>query len=393
MGVLFFDADADGDADLYVASGGSEYVKDSSVYKDELYVNDGKGNFTKAVDALPDLRQSGSSVVAADFDRDGDLDLFVGGRIVPGEYPLPADSYILRNDSDKTKCKFANVTETIAPGLIKLGLVTSALWTDADNDGWLDLMIVGEFMPITCYKNNGGTSFTSLGKESLSHTSGWWNSLSAGDFDSDGDTDYVAGNLGLNTRYRGNQKEPLSVYANDYDKTGSIDPVMTMYIDGEEQIVHSWDDMVKQMTPIRARFRTYLPYAEATFKDSFTKSELESAYVVHGEWFETSYIENLGQGKFSIKEMPVSVQFSPIFGTLPGDFDGDGNLDVLMVGNSYATEVSTGRYDASIGLYLRGDGKGNFSSMNVQKSGFLADKDGKGLSKLILGDTRNHLGG
>jgi hypothetical protein len=276
----------------------------------------------------------------------------------------------------------------MAPGLIKLGLVTSALWTDVDNDGWVDLMIAGEFMPITCYKNNGGKSFTSYGKESLAHTVGWWNSLSAGDFDNDGDIDYIGGNLGLNTRYHGNQKEPLCVYANDYDKTGSIDPVMTMYVDGEEQIVHSWDDMVKQMTPIRARFRTYLPYAEATFKDSFTKSELESAYVVRGEWFETSYIENLGQGKFSIKALPIESQFSPVFGTVPGDYDGDGNLDVLMVGNSYATEVSTGRYDACIGLYLKGDGKGNFTSVNVQQSGFFADKDGKGLSKLILGN--NH---
>lgn len=388
MGVLFFDADADGDADLYVASGGTEQVKGSELYKDAFYINDGKGNFRKDVEALPDLRQSGSSVAAADYDRDGDLDLFVGGRIVPGEYPLPADSYILRNDSDKTKCKFTNVTESVAPGLIKLGLVTSALWTDVDNDGWLDLMVVGEFMPITCYKNNGGKTFTSFGKESLAHTTGWWNSLSAGDFDSDGDIDYIAGNLGMNTRYRGNQKEPLRIYASDYDKTGSIDPVMTMYIDGEEQIVHSWDDMVKQMNPIRARFRTYLPYAEANFKDSFTKSELESAYVVRGEWFETSYIENLGQGKFSIKALPTESQFSPVFGTLPGDYNGDGNLDVLLVGNSYATEVSTGRYDASIGLYLKGDGKGNFNSVSVRKSGFVADKDSKGLSKLILGGNR-----
>ena len=386
MGVLFFDAEGDGDVDLYVASGGSEHVKGSDLYKDELYMNDGKGNFRKVMDALPEVRQSGSSVVAADYDRDGDLDLFVGGRIVPGEYPLPADSYLFRNDSDKTGCRFTNVTEAVAPGFIKLGLVTSALWTDVDNDGWIDLMIVGEFMPITCYKNNEGKTFTPLAKESLGHTSGWWNSLTGGDFDNDGDTDYIAGNLGLNTRYRGNRKEPLCIYANDYDKSGNIDPVMTMYSEGVQQIVHAWDDMVKQMNPIRSRFRTYLPYAETAFEDSFTKAELESAYVVCGEWFETSYIENVGQGNFSIKVMPVNAQFSPVFGTLPGDFDGDGNLDVLMIGNSYATEVSTGRYDACIGLYFRGDGKGNFASVPVQKSGFFADKDGKGLSKLILKD-------
>ena len=253
MGVLFFDADKDGDVDLYVASGGSEHVKDSDRYKDELYMNDGKGNFRKAMDALPEVRQSGSSVVAADYDRDGDLDLFVGGRIVPGEYPLPADSYLFRNDSDKTGCRFANVTEAVAPGFIKLGLVTSALWTDVDNDGWIDLMIVGEFMPITCYKNNEGKTFTPLAKESLGHTSGWWNSLTGGDFDNDGDTDYIVGNLGLNTRYRGNKKEPLCIYASDYDKSGNIDPVMTTYSEGVQQIVHAWDDMVKQMNPILGR--------------------------------------------------------------------------------------------------------------------------------------------
>ena len=147
------------------------------MYKDELYLNDGKGNFKSAPEALPDLRQSGSSVVAADYDRDGDLDLFIGGRIIPGEYPMPADSYILRNDSDKTASRFTDVTKEVAPGFLKIGLVTSALWTDVDNDGWMDLMIVGEFMPITCYKNNGGKSFTPIGKDTLSHTSGWWNSL------------------------------------------------------------------------------------------------------------------------------------------------------------------------------------------------------------------------
>ena len=215
MGVLFFDADNDNDADLYIASGGSEHVKGSELYKDELYLNDGKGNFKSAPEALPDLRQSGSSVVAADYDRDGDLDLFIGGRVIPGEYPMPADSYILRNDSDKTASRFTDVTKEVAPGFLKIGLVTSALWTDVDNDGWMDLMIVGEFMPITCYKNNGGKSFTPIGKDTLSHTSGWWNSLTGGDFDNDGDMDYIAGNLGLNTRYKGNEKEPLCIYASD----------------------------------------------------------------------------------------------------------------------------------------------------------------------------------
>jgi hypothetical protein len=385
MGVLFFDADNDGDVDLYVASGGSEHVKDSPLYKDELYVNDGKGNFSKAADALPDVRQSGSTVVATDYDRDGDLDLFVGGRIVPGQYPLPADSYLFRNDSDKAGCKFTNVTEAIAPGLIKLGLVTSALWTDVDNDGWIDLMIVGEFMPITCYKNNGGKTFTPFAKETLVHTSGWWNSLTAGDFDNDGDTDYVAGNLGLNTRYLGNKKEPLCIYANDYDKNGSIDPVMTYYLQGIQHIVHARDELISQINPMRLRFRKYEEYANATFEQSFLPSELEAAYVVCSEWFETSYVENLGDGKFSIKALPIESQFSTVFGVVARDFNHDDNLDIVMVGNMYASDVNTGRYDASVGLYLAGDGKGNFQSSKAMECGLFTDDDAKGMADLTLG--------
>ncbi len=291
MGVLFFDADNDGDDDLYIASGGSEHIKDSPLYGDHLYLNDGKGNFKNAPESLPDIRQSGSSAVAADYDRDGDLDLFIGGRIVPGEYPLPADSYILRNDMMKTG-RFVDVTKEIAPGFLKLGLVTAALWTDVDNDGWMDLMVVGEFMPITCYKNNKGKSFTPFGKDAFAHTSGWWNSLTAGDFDNDGDMDYIAGNLGLNTRYKGNEKEPLCIYARDYDRNGSLDPVMTYYVQGTKYIVHARDELISQISVMRLRFRKYKEYSEATFDESFLKSELDSAYVVCSEWFQTSYIEN-----------------------------------------------------------------------------------------------------
>ena len=386
MGVLFFDADSDGDADLYVASGGSEHVKGSELYRDVLYINDGKSNFKQAIDAVPDLRQSGSSVVAADYDRDGDLDLFVGGRVVPGEYPLPADSYLLRNDSDKKQCRFSDVTQDVAPSFIKLGLVTSALWTDVDSDGWMDLMIVGEFMPITCYKNDGGKTFTPLGKESLSHTSGWWNSLTAGDFDQDGDMDYIAGNLGLNTRYRGNKKEPLCIYANDYDKNGSIDPVMTYYLQGTKHIVHARDELISQITAMRLRFRKYKDYADATFEQSFLPTELESAYVVCSDWFETSYVENLGSAKFSIRPLLIESQFSTVFGVVVGDYNHDDNLDVVMVGNMYSSDVNTGWYDASVGLYLLGDGKGNFKHSKAGECGLFADGDAKGLADIMLAE-------
>jgi enediyne biosynthesis protein E4 len=388
MGVLFFDADNDADNDILIISGGSEKLNDSQYY---LYLNGGKGNFKYSLEALPIMHQSGSCAIATDYDRDGDLDLFIGGRIIPGKYPLPADSYVLRNDTKNNACKFTDVTKEVAPSFIKLGLVTSALWTDVDNDGWMDLLIVGEFMPITCYKNNQGKSFTPFGKESFAHTSGWWNSLVSGDFDSDGDTDYIAGNLGLNTRYKGNEKEPLCIYASDYDKNGSIDPVMTYYLEGTQQIIHARDELISQIPAMRSRFRTYKEYAETPFEKSFLKSELEPAYIVCSEKFETSYIENLGNEKFSVRSLPLEAQFSPTYGMVVDDYNQDGNLDVLAVGNLYATEVNTGNYDASLGLYLQGDGKGNFLPMKFTDSGFLADTDGKGMAKLLTKDGREIL--
>lgn len=386
MGILFFDADNDNDADLYVVSGGSEHVSLSPSYKDHLYLNDGKGNFTETKTGLPRLFQSGSCVNAADYDRDGDLDLFIGGRIVPGQYPMPADSYILRNDSDHGVCRFTDVTKDIAPSFLKLGMVTSSLWTDVDNDGWVDLAIVGEFMPVSFFRNDQGKSFTAFGVESLSHSSGWWNSLTAGDFDNDGDMDYVAGNLGLNTRYRGTEKEPVCIYAKDYDKNGSIDPVMTYYLQGTKYIVHARDELISQISVMRLRFRQYKEYSEKTFDESFLPSELESAYVVCSERFETSYIENLGDGKFSIRVLPEEAQFAPANGMVVDDYNRDGFLDVLMVGNLYASEVNTGRYDASTGLYLQGDGHGNFKPVNGTESGFIADRDAKGVAELTAHD-------
>ncbi|HEY5749646.1 MAG TPA: FG-GAP-like repeat-containing protein [Chryseolinea sp.] len=382
LGVLFFDADGDKDDDLYIATGGSEKPKDSPVYKDYLYLNDGKGKFNLANDALPEHLQSGSSVIASDYDRDGDLDLFVGGRIVPGEYPLPAASYIFRNDSKSGECHFTDVTQELAPGLLKAGLVTSALWTDVDNDGWADLLIAGEFMPITCLKNKDGKSFAPYATEAFQHTSGWWNSFVAADFDQDGDMDYIAGNLGLNSRYHGTPREPLCIYAKDYDKNGSVDPVMTYYLQGQKYIVHTRDELISQITVMRHRFVHYAEYSEATFDDSFLKSEVDDAYKVCAENFQTSYIENQGNGKFAIKALPLETQFAPTYGMTTADFDGDGFTDVLMTGNMFSAEVSSGRYDASVGVFLRGDGHGHFKLVNARESGFYADGDAKGAALL-----------
>lgn len=388
MGSLLFDADVDGDLDLYVVSGGTSFRVNSEKYQDRLYLNDGIGNFTRSAKALPTITASGSSVVAGDYDADGDLDLFVGGRIIPQEYPMPARSYILRNntndESGKTapEATFTNITDEISNGLALSGLVTTALWTDYDNDHKLDLIVTGEFMPVRFYHNEQGTLVDRTESSGLTANSGWWNSLAGADFDADGDIDYVAGNLGLNSRYKATVEEPLCVYASDYDKDGRLDPVMCYYIQGENYLAHSRNEIITQISAMRARFKTYKDYATVNFEKSFLPSELASAYVVVSNNFESSYIENLGEGKFSIRPLPVEAQLAPNYGMVPLDFNHDGHQDLLVVGNSYATDVSTGRYDASLGLGLLGDGSGNFSAVSWENTGFLVDGDSKGLAQL-----------
>jgi enediyne biosynthesis protein E4 len=389
MGVLFFDADNDGDLDLISVSGGSEHKKESPLYRDHLYLNDGQGELKPAMNALPGLAVSKSCVVGGDFDRDGDVDVFIGGRVSPGEYPMPATSMLLRNDSEGSRVRFTDVK---VPGLSDgkdAGMVCSALWTDYDNDGWLDLIVAGEFTSLRFYHNDNGTLEDATASTGLENTSGWWNSLAAGDFDRDGDTDYVAGNLGLNNHYRATPDEPLCVHGADYNKDGRIDPVISYFVQGKKYLGHPRDILIDQINSMRARFRTHTAYAKATFEESFLPEELATAYVVCAQRFETSYIENSGKGKFKIRTLPLETQFAPIYGMTPGDYNLDGNLDILMAGNSYAPEIISGRDDASIGLLLKGDGHGNFNAAKVAESGFAADDDSKGMARLRLGDGRS----
>jgi hypothetical protein len=381
MGVLLFDADNDNDLDLFVVSGSSEKEEGSVMQQDRLYRNDGKGNLIYDPDALPGTRASGSCVVGCDYDKDGDIDLFIGGRVVPGNYPLTPQSYLLQNNGGR----FSDISSLALPDKGKIGMVTSALWTDFDNDGWIDLMIAGEFMPITFIKNqNGKLLFNS--PLIIDHSNGWWNSITAGDFDEDGDIDYVVGNLGLNTRYKASATEPLCIYAKDFDKNGGIDPVMCYYIQGTNYVYPSRDELIGQIPAMRKRFDRYKTFALATFDETFTRQELDGSFILKAECFESSYLENKGNGKFERKALPLPCQFAPVFGMIAGDYNNDGHPDILITGNSYSTEVSTGNYDAMTGLLLTGDGKGNFQTIISGKSGFFSDGDSKGMAQLNLAD-------
>lgn len=382
-GLLLFDADNDTDLDLYIVSGSIE-SQAQSTYQDRFYRNNGKGAFALDTAALPKIKASGSCVRAADYDNDGDLDLFVGGRVSPGSYPVAPQSYLLKNDNGK----FSEVTAQVCPQLERVGMVTDALWTDVDNDGNIDLMVTGEFMPIAVFQNktSGFTRMTHTGLDSLS---GWWNSLAGGDFDSDGDIDYVAGNLGKNNIFQVTREYPLKIFAKDFDGNGSVDPLLACYMRESMQSdvkklypVHFWDELNSQSPKFRNKYISYHQYGDATIFDVLTPDDLKDALVLDANCMESSYIENLGSGKFSVKPLPTLAQVAPINGIVVTDINNDHNLDLLLVGNDYGNEVFAGRYDASIGSVLLGDGKGSFETVPASKSNFYVTGDAKSLVKL-----------
>ncbi|MCF0057440.1 VCBS repeat-containing protein [Dyadobacter sp. CY356] len=384
MGSLLFDADQDGDLDLFIVSGSSEFPIDSKYYQDRLYLNDGKGNFKLDSSLLPVNTTSGSSVNAVDFDKDGDLDLFTGGRLTPGQYPTSPKSSILRNDLGK----FTDVTDQICPELKNIGMVTTSLWTDFDHDGWIDLILAGEWMPLTFLKNKNGKFINITSSTGLTNTNGWWSSLVAGDFDEDGDMDYVAGNVGLNSEERPSATKPLTMFAKDFDKSGTMDPVIFRYTGENLYPIHPRDEMTSQMNFLKKRFVYYGDYAKAEIKDIFSKDELKNAIQLSCEEMRSVFLENLGNGKFRIKALPITAQLGPIYGILAGDYNQDGHPDLLLTGNSYAPESISGRLDAFNGLLLQGNGKGNFLPISPANSGFLVEGDGKGLAELSLNNGR-----
>lgn len=386
LGSLIFDADGDGDNDIYMVSGGNEFDYNSKMLQDRLYVNNGKGNFTKSLTALPEMITSGSRVYSADYDNDGDLDLFVGGRLVPGNYPLPAKSYILENVSNNGVPKFNDVTAQLAPELEKLGMVTSAIWSDFDNDGLKDLIVVGEWMPITVFKNNQG-SFENVTKTmNLEDTSGWWFSIKEGDFDEDGDMDFIVGNLGLNYKYQANKDETFDIYFNDFDENKKNDIVLSYFNDGKKYPVRGLSCSSEQMPAIKQKFKTYESFSDATLVDVYTENDLEQSLHYQVKSFASVYLENKN-GSFKAHKLPNLAQISSINQVIVKDFDNDQNLDVVIAGNLYGSEVETPRNDASNGLFLKGNGKGNFDPIVGYKSGFFADGDVKDLGMIKIKNT------
>ncbi len=386
-GILLFDANGDGKPDIYITSGGYQYQTGSASYQDRLYINDGKGNFKEDSTALPLNYTSKLCVRAFDYNNDGKLDLFISGRVDPWHYPKPVSSFILRNDSKNGKAKFTDVTDEVAPELKNIGLVCDALFTDFDGDGKTDLILAGEWMPVTFLKNINGKFKNVTASTGIANKTGWWNSIVAGDFRHTGRTDYIIGNVGSNTLYQASDKYPVYVTAKDFDANGNYDAVPSLFLpdsNGEKKEFPAFgrDDMIKEMISTKRRFPTYRSFGLATMDSIITPAMRKNALRLKANTLQSCYLRNDGNGKFTMIALPLLAQVSVLNGMIADDFDGDGNMDVLMSGNDYGTEVSVGRYDAFDGLLLKGDGKGNFQPLSILQSGIYIPGDGKALVKL-----------
>ncbi len=381
---VFFDVDNDSDLDLYVSSGGNEFNENSPYYQDRIYLNNGKGSFSKAEDILPEFFQSTACVKQIDIDHDNDIDLFIGARITPGNYPKTPESLILINEN-------GHFTKKTPSDISMLGMVTDAIWIDLDNDNWEDLIVVGEFMEIKIFKNNKGelakmpTIWLDENNQNIT-SEGWWNCIKAGDFDKDGDIDFIAGNQGLNGFIKPKNNFPLYVYARDFDKNGIVDPVLGQYFEDEEGNnvlfpVHTRDDIKNQFPESPINFFSYEEYTHINFKKLLGVKDLESE-TLKATTFSSSYIENLGNGKFKLAALPKSCQVSPINDILIDDFDKDGLLDALLVGNDFSAESNYGRFDALTGIFLKGNESG-FEVIPTKKSGFYVPFQSNHITKIL----------
>ena len=367
---VFFDADGDGDQDLFVCSGGSEFSVNSTELISRLYFNDGKGNFTKSTQLLPSssIFESASCVSAADYDKDGDIDLFLGVRLKIGQYGYSAKSYLLENNG---KGVFADVTEKVAPAFLQAGMVTDAKWFDYDRDGRMDLVMAGEYMPIRIFHNTN-KGFEEITKAAgLDNSNGWWNRLEIADVNGDGYADIVAGNHGLNSRFKASVEKPVCMYVSDFDENGTSEQVITTYNGKEAYPLALRHDIVEVLPYLKKKYLKYESYKEQKIEDIFTKGQLAKTTKLEAKELRSSVIMNKGNGTFSIKALPTEAQFSPVYGIAVGDYDGDGKQDILLGGNFYESKPEIGIYDASYGMLLKGDSKGNFTKVPEKQSGIV----------------------
>lgn len=380
-GALLVDVDGDGDRDLYVTSGGHNPLEPERYYQDRLYINTPAG-FEKLTKALPEMPVAGQAVIAADFDRDGDLDLFVGGRNVPGKYPVAPRSYLLENMGGKDHAlAFRDVTHERAKGLQNIGMVTSALWADMNADGWEDLVIAGEWMPVVIFKNHQGTLVDVTEAWGFGQKTGWWYSICILDVDNDGDHDLVAGNLGLNYKYKASGEKPFEVFVNDFDQNGRTDIVLSIHKEGKRLPLRGRECSSQQIPAIAHKFKTYRDFASADLAAIYGESMLSKSLHYTATTFAHYWIENQGNGQFKWHLLPQRSQISPIHSIIPLDYNSDGYMDLIVAGALYNAEVETPRADAGVGLLLKNDRGKGFEEVPPEKSGILIQGNVKNAAK------------
>jgi len=384
MGALFIDPDRDGDLDLYVVSGGVECEPGDVLLRDRLYINDGTGNFQKgSLDLLPDIRSSGSVVAAADIDGDSHLELFIGGRIIPGKYPESPQSYVLRYKGSK----YEDVTDVFAPEIKQSGMVTSALFTDVDGDHQPDLLVTYEWGPVRYFHNENGKLIDRTSQAGLANQQGWYNSISGGDMDNDGDTDYLVGNFGLNTKYQASTTKPEIMYYGDFEENGIKRIIEAKYENGICLPHRGLGCSSGAMPMIKQKLPTYHKFAITSLQDIYTEDRINDA-----EQFEVNNLasgvlinqtDNKGKVRLEFQPLPRMAQASPIFGSAVCDINGDGNLDLYVVQNFYGPQRETGYMDGGVSLLLLGNGTGQFESVAPAISGLIVPWDG---TSLTIGD-------
>jgi len=382
----FFDADGDDDQDLYVASGGSEFPESSSALSDRLYINDGNGHFTKSGQILPAGKyESTSCVNPVDFDKDGDIDLFVGIRLRPFEYGLPANGYLLENDRHGN---FTNVTGKIASGLTGIGMITDMAWADVDNDGDQDMVIVGDWMPVKIFINDHGTFSDQSERFGTSNTEGWWHTIVSKDLNGDGKMDFILGNHGLNSHFKASPSKPVTMYVNDFDLNGSVEQIICTWNGDKSYPVAMKDDLVKQIPSLSVKFKKYDDYKDAAIGDIFSSEVLKRAIKLNANFMENCVMMNTGKGSFHLVPLPLKAQFSPVYAIIADDFDHDGICDILMGGNQYRAKPETGIYDASYGYFLKGDTSERWHSVSSLKSGLFTKGEIRDLKILNIKGSR-----